>query len=291
MPVLQPSRPSGNDLEFPFTAADFQTIAGLVYERSGIVLGPHKRDMAYSRLARRLRALGLKSFREYCELLKSSEGADEAMSLINAITTNLTKFFREEHHFEHLRSEVFPEIVKNSRPGQRPRVRIWSAACSSGEEPYSIAMTALGFQRETGCEWDLRILATDLDTGMLQKGKTGLYPSGARKDVPADLHEFSFEKPAAGSGNIQVAKQVRELVTFNQLNLLGQWPMKGPFDVILCRNVMIYFDAAAQATLVRRMHEMLRNGGWFYAGHSESLYNHQQLFKLRGATIYRKLGS
>lgn len=197
MPVLHLPKASGNDPEFPFTATDFRTIASLVYERSGIVLGPHKRDMVYSKLVRRLRALGLKSFSEYCELLQSGDGADEAISLINAITTNLTKFFREEHHFEHLRSVVLPEILNNSRPGEKPRVRIWSAACSSGEEPYSIAMTALGFQQETGCEWDLRILATDLDTAMLGKGKTGLYPSAARNDVPRELHEFSFEKPAA----------------------------------------------------------------------------------------------
>lgn len=273
--------------EFPFTQADFKTIAALVYEHSGIVLGAHKRDMVYSRLARRLRALRLRSFREYCSLLDSGAGDGEIGSLINAITTNLTKFFREAHHFEHLRKTVLADVWKNQRTG-KPRVRIWSAACSTGEEPYSIAMTAMDSRREAGREWDFRVLATDLDTAVLNKAMMAAYPAAAEEDVPAGMRESCFVKTAAG---VHVAPDVQALITFKQLNLLGPWPMSGPFDAIFCRNVMIYFDAATKAKLVDRLHAMLKSGGWLYVGHSESLLDQQHRFKLSGHTVYQKIDS
>lgn len=273
--------------EFPFTPADFRMIAGLVYEHSGIVLGDHKRDMVYSRLARRLRALRLRSFREYCALLRGNTGEEEISSLINAITTNLTKFFREAHHFEHLRKTVLAQIWKTTI-GAKPRVRIWSAACSTGEEPYSIAMTALASRRDAGREWDCRVLATDLDTAVLNKAKVGAYPAAAFEDVPAGMRETAFTLTANG---VRVAPEVQALVTFNQLNLLGAWPMRGPFDAIFCRNVMIYFDAETKATLIERLHALLKPGGWLYVGHSESLLDQQHHFKLAGHTIYHKIGS
>ena len=170
-------------LEFPFTQADYQTIVSIVYERSGIVLSANKRDMAYARLVQRLRALELTSFRDYCTLLNSRKGADEIGFLINAITTNLTKFFREPHHFEHFRGQMLPELAK-SAPGGMPHVRVWSAGCSSGEEPYSIAMSALAARAEIGRDWDLNILATDLDTSMLEQAKAGIYPKAALELVP-----------------------------------------------------------------------------------------------------------
>jgi chemotaxis protein methyltransferase CheR len=273
--------------EFPFTPADFKMIAGLVYEHSGIVLGDHKRDMVYSRLARRLRALRLRSFREYCALLHGSAGEEEISSLINAITTNLTKFFREAHHFEHLRTAVLAQIWRTTI-GVKPRVRIWSAACSTGEEPYSIAMSAVASRREAGREWDCRVLATDLDTAVLNKAMMGAYPGTALEDVPAGMRESAFTLTPSG---VSVAKEIRALVTFKQLNLLGVWPMKGPFDAIFCRNVMIYFDAETKATLVERLHAILKPGGWLYVGHSESLLDQQHRFKLSGHTIYQKTGS
>lgn len=273
--------------EFPFTQADFKIIAGLVYEHSGIVLGAHKRDMVYSRLARRLRALRLRSFREYCSLLDSGSGDGEIGSLINAITTNLTKFFRESHHFEHLRKTVLADIWKSHRAGN-PRVRIWSAACSTGEEPYSIAMTAMDSRREAGREWDFRVLATDLDTAVLNKAMMAVYPDAAEGDVPAGMRASCFVKTAGG---VQVAPDVRALITFKQLNLLAPWPMSGPFDAIFCRNVMIYFDAATKAKLVERLHAMLKSGGWLYVGHSESLLDQQHRFKLSGHTVYQKIDS
>ncbi len=286
MSLHTPIPAPGGVLEFPFTEADFKTIAGLVYEHSGIVLGAHKYDMVYSRLARRLRALGLGSFREYCALLHSGGGADEISSLINAITTNLTKFFREPHHFEHLRNRVLADIWKSAR-AEKPRVRIWSAACSSGEEPYSIAMTAMASRREAGRDWDFRVLATDLDTTVLRKAMTGVYPPAALEGVPDQMRESAFERHAGG---VRVAPAVQALVTFKQLNLLGPWPMKGPFDAIFCRNVMIYFDADTKATLIGRLHGMLKSGGWLYVGHSESLLDQHQRFKLCGHTVYQKTG-
>jgi chemotaxis protein methyltransferase CheR len=273
--------------EFPLTPADFKTIAGLVYERSGIVLGDHKRDMVCSRLTRRLRALHLRSFREYCALLHGSAGEEEIGPLINAITTNLTKFFREAHHFEHLHKTVLAQIWKSTL-GAKPRVRIWSAACSTGEEPYSIAMTAMASRREAGREWDFRVLATDLDTAVLKKAAMGAYPAAALEDVPAGMRESGFTLTPSG---VRVAPDVQALITFKQLNLLGPWPMHGPLDAIFCRNVMIYFDAETKAKLVERLHALLKPGGWLYVGHSESLLEQQHRFKLWGHTIYQKTGS
>jgi len=278
-----------SSFEFPFTQADFQTIVSIVYERSGIVLASNKRDMAYARLVQRLRALGLTSFRDYCSLLRSNKGADEIGFLINAITTNLTKFFREPYHFEHFRSHVLPELAK-SAPGGTPRIRVWSAGCSSGEEPYSIAMTALAARAEIGRDWDLSILATDLDTSMLEQAKTGIYPKSSLESVPGRLRERFFEVPARITASaLQVSRQVQSLVSFKPLNLIKPWPSAMSFDVIFCRNVAIYFDAKTKASLINRFHSILRDNGWLYVGHSESLHSHQHQFKLTGRTIYQKI--
>ncbi len=284
------SQQSSTSNEFPFTPADFRTIVGIVYERSGIVLAAHKRDMTYSRLARRVRALGLRSFRDYCALLEGRDGGKEVGLLINAITTNLTKFFRESHHFDHLRDHVLSSPAPAPR-GLRPRIRIWSAGCSSGEEPYSIAMTALGLQREGGGDWDLRILATDLDTSMLKKAKTGFYPRSALESVPAGMRDRFFSAQGGDRENVSVIQPAQDLITFRQLNLLSPWPMTGRFDAIFCRNVMIYFDAKTKAALIDRFHGQLTEGGWLYVGHSESLLDHQSRFKLRGRTIYQKIST
>ena len=285
---MQPaSQQSTTGHEFPFTPADFRTIVEIVYERSGIVLAAHKRDMTYSRLARRLRALGLRSFRDYCSLLQGNNGGSEVGFLINAITTNLTKFFREPHHFDHLRDHVLGAHANT--PSQRPRLRIWSAGCSSGEEPYSIAMTALALPKDIGRNSDLRILATDLDTSMLKKAKAGVYPRASLESVPNGMRERFFERRPQDPDSVLVASAAQQLITFRQLNLLGPWPMSGRFDVIFCRNVMIYFDAKTKATLIDRFHGQLVDGGWLYVGHSESLLDHQTRFKLRGRTIYQKI--
>jgi chemotaxis protein methyltransferase CheR len=282
---------SGGEFEIPFTEVDFQTLAGIVYERSGIVLALNKRAMAYARLVRHLRTLGLRSFHDYCSLLKSSKGQREIGFLINAMTTNLTKFFREPHHFDHFRETVLPEIA-NAAQGTRPRIRVWSAGCSSGEEPYSVAMNALLAQNGSGQEWDFEILGTDLDTAMLQKAKSATYAPACLSNVPQDLRERFFEPlPAGADPGIPLKKEVRNLVTFRPMNLLANWPPRWNFDVIFCRNVMIYFDARTKAALLERFHAALNNGGWLYLGHSESLFDYQSRFKLCGRTIYQKINA
>jgi chemotaxis protein methyltransferase CheR len=275
--------------EFRFRAEEFQYISSLVYERSGIVLAAHKKDMVYTRLARRLRALGLTSFEDYCHLIQSDEGTAEIGSLINAITTNLTKFFRENHHFEHLRQVALRDATDKVLHGSLRRLRIWSAGCSSGEEPYSIAITII--ESIPGiAQWDARILATDLDTSMVAKAAAGVYAPAALDEVPNAIRAKYFERVRRTEGESWlVSERARRLLTFKQLNLLEPWPMRGPFDAIFCRNVMIYFDAATKVNLVGRYAELLRPKGWLYIGHSESLLEDQSLFKLRGRTIYQKV--
>jgi chemotaxis protein methyltransferase CheR len=282
--VIGPDASPGR--EFPFSSRDFRYLASLVHTRSGIVLGPHKMDMVYARLVRRLRALGLASFRDYCALIQSREGADEIGALINAITTNLTRFFRESHHFDHLRQVVLRDRRMRQATAAGRRLRIWSAGCSSGEEPYSIAMTLADGNPDLLTQWDTRILATDLDSSSLAKAQAGIYPASAVGELPksARLRHFTV---ARGEG-WAVAPPLRQLITFKQLNLIGPWPMRGRFDAIFCRNVMIYFDAATKSELMRRFADLLAPDGWLYVGHSESLLDHQACFRLCGRTIYQR---
>lgn len=277
-----------DEKEFPFTLKEFRFLSALVYERAGIVLKDHKMNMVYSRLARRLRELGLETFSDYCALLqRDAEGAEIGV-LINAITTNLTRFFREEHHFEHLAGTVLCEVEDHARSAGRNRLRIWSAGCSSGEEPYSIAMTLTNrFPRLSS--WNAKILATDLDTSMVAKGKAGVYPAADLEGLPAGYRKRFFGS-GGEPGKSVASDPLKKLITFKQLNLLGAWPMKGPFDAIFCRNVMIYFDEPTKAKLVRRFATMLRPGGWLYIGHSETLLEGGDTFELQGRTIYRRRG-
>lgn len=273
--------------EFTLGDKEFNIIASLARERTGIVLGANKKTMVYSRLVRRLRTLELNSFEDYCKLLQGSKGADEISPLINAITTNLTRFFRESHHFDHLRDVAIPEALAADR-GTR-RLRIWSSACSTGEEPYSIAMILAGHApRLTG--WDSRILATDLDTAVLATAKAGVYSSEVVENVPQSMRKLHL-RPAAADGSWQVDERLRAMIVFNQLNLLGQWPFKGPLDAIFCRNVMIYFDNPTKRLLVERLSEKLKVGGWLYIGHSETLLDHHSNLRLVGRTVYQKVGN
>lgn len=274
--------------EFPLRPEDFRFIADRLRQHAGIVLHEHKREMVYGRLVHRIRELGLASFAEYCERLQGPAAADELGMMVNALTTNLTGFFREAHHFEALRTTALPELVARARDLGR-RLRLWSAACSSGEEPYSMAMTLLA----SGIDlrgWDVRILATDLDTNMLAKARQGIYSAEALVKLPPDVRA-RLATPAADRGKgeaVQIRPELRQLVTFRQLNLLERWPMRGPFDIIFCRNVLIYFDAETKAGLIDRSRDVLRPGGWLCLGHSESLLSGPSDFKLVGRTIYRR---
>ena len=268
--------------EFPMTDANFTRLKEIAYHLTGITLSDHKKNMVYGRLARRLRKLNLANFSAYLQLIEG-EQADEQTEFINAITTNLTSFFREQHHFTHLQTEVIPKLMRNNMASKR--IRIWSAGCSTGEEPYSIAMVMSGFASLRS--WDVRILATDLDSNVVQRASQGIYDVERAENIPADYRKFlQFNGQNA---QVRVKKAVRDLITFRQLNLLHAWPMKGPFDVIFCRNVVIYFDADTQRKLFDRYADIIRADGDLYIGHSESLHNISQRFKSRGRTIYQRV--
>lgn len=274
----------GAEREFKFDDQDFSFLSGLVKQRTGIVLADHKRNMVYSRLARRLRELKMREFSDYCSMLQNEHGNEEIGNLINSITTNLTHFFREPHHFEHLRDEVFKPFFAPTNKNKR--MRIWSAGCSSGAEPYSIAMVLENFARSaTG--HDCRILATDIDTNMLNRGKSGIYSAEMAERIPKPYDKY-FTPSSQHASDVEMADSVKRHITFNQLNLMDTWPMKGPFDVIFCRNVVIYFDKDTQRQLFDRMADLLTPNGWLYIGHSESLNKVSDRFTLQGRTIYRR---
>jgi chemotaxis protein methyltransferase CheR len=276
--IAEPAR------EFAFSDADFRALAQFAYEQAGIALSDSKRNLVYSRLSRRLRALSLSSFRQYRDYLGANP--PELESFLNAISTNLTKFFREEHHFEHFRTHVAAPFARGSRGARR--LRIWSAGCSTGEEPYTVALV-LRHEIEDIHRHDIRILATDIDTDVLKKGARGLYPSNSLSEVPKSYWEFFEPDESDGANkNVVVRDDVRALIAFRRLNLMEAWPFNGPFDAIFCRNVMIYFDGPTKATLVERFTQKLVPGGWLYIGHSESLMGVHPGLQLVGRTTYRR---
>lgn len=269
--------------EFAFSEREFKFLAGLVSKRTGIQLADGKKDMVYSRLVRRLRALKLQSFAEYCELVQSEAGADEIGNLVNALTTNLTSFFREGHHFEHLREKVLLPLAASAPRSKR--LRIWSAGCSAGMESYSIAMTVKSALKNLSL-WDAKILATDIDTNMLATGKVGEYNVEQLSNIPP-----AYQSDVSGLENdkIIMSDELQEMIAFKQLNLLEKWPMSGLFDAIFCRNVVIYFDKETQRVLFNRMADLIKPNGWLYIGHSENLHKICDRFELIGRTIYRKI--
>lgn len=272
--------------EFEFNRKDFEHIRDLVGERTGIVLSDHKITMVYGRLSRRLRQLKLSSFRDYLKLLEDESGT-ELVEFTNALTTNLTSFFREPHHFEYMKNEALPALVKN-RPEQR--LRVWSAGCSTGEEPYTIGITLQESLERFIRNWDVKILATDLDTNVVQKGKNGVYEQERVNGIEdARLRKWFRKGGDSNSGKVSVADKIREMITFKQLNLLHEWPMRGPFDIIFCRNVVIYFGKDTQRELFDRYADLLADDGYLFIGHSENLHKITDRFQLIGKTIYRKV--
>lgn len=264
------------------TGAEFRAIAQLLSDTTGIVLAPGKTSMVQSRLAKRLRALGLATYKDYIALVSSEGGRDECRRMVSALTTNVTHFFRENHHFETLRQVVLPRLLEEARCGGR--VRLWSAGSSNGQEAYSIAMTIAELAPDFAT-LNLRILATDIDPLMIEQGAKGIYPAAALEAVPENLRKKYFRKEGE---DYQVVSNLRGLVQFRELNLHDRWPMRGKFDVIFCRNVVIYFAPAAQALLWERFEEQLTPGGYLFVGHSERVTDgkHSNL-RTAGVTTYQ----
>jgi chemotaxis protein methyltransferase CheR len=264
--------------EFGFDDRDFEQVRRLIYEHAGISLSPAKREMVYSRLSRRLRARGLDNFPDYLRLLETDDAA-EWEAFTNSLTTNLTAFFREPHHFPLLAEHVDKQV--RGRSGS-----LWCSAASTGEEPYSMAMTLV----EQFDSWTppVKILATDLDTGVLAKGAAGVYADERiEKLSPERVKRFFQRGSGTNAGHVRVRPELQKLVTFRRLNLLDAvWPMRGPFDAIFCRNVMIYFDKETQLKVLEKFAPLLRADGLLFAGHSESFHNAGHLFRLRGKTVY-----
>lgn len=281
-----------NNREFKFRKSEFNALREIVYARTGIHLKETKFEMVYSRLARRIRALHMANFADYLAYIKSPEGDAEAGDFVNAMTTNLTRFFRESHHFQYLRNDVIKPKVEGARKGLFERkLRIWSAGCSSGMEPYSIAMTVKA-SLPANEKWDVKILATDIDTNMLNTGRAGLYRDRDCESIPPKLLQRFVTMQPDGKG--QMNPELRSLISFKYLNLMDKWPVKGPFDAIFCRNVMIYFDVPTQQKLVKRYMDLLGPEGLIFVGHAEALVaNHPSLISVgrssfRVADDYRK---
>lgn len=269
--------------EFDYSRADFERIVKIIYKVSGISLSDRKEDMVYSRLARRLRKVGKTCFNEYLDYVMQDNMEQKAF--VNALTTNLTHFFREEHHFQYLEEFLFPEIFAK---GQK-RIRFWSAGCSTGEEPYSLAMVWEHLNKKPS-GIDFKILATDLDTNVIEIGKKGIYSVDKLKPVNTEYLKWFTQSEECSPTQKQADDQLKQLIYFKQLNLMQDWPMNGPFQLIICRNVLIYFDRPTQEKLVKRYYDLLEPGGCLILGHSENLGNNRSLFDNLGKTIFRKLG-
>ena len=271
---------TGSEVErdFEFTAADFARIRELIHRRAGISLSDHKRDMVYSRLARRLRAVNIDTFREYLDQLESQQNSAEWEAFTNALTTNLTAFFRESHHFP-----ILADFAKN-----RPQpFSVWCSAASTGEEPYSIAMTlmeTLGDSAARQCS----VIATDIDSQVLQKADAGVYSLDSVKALGSErLKRFFLKGTGAHAGFVRIRPELRAMVKFEKLNLTdAKYALNGQFDAIFCRNVMIYFDKPTQAQVLARFEPLVKSGGLLFAGHSENFTYVSQAFKLRGQTVY-----
>jgi chemotaxis protein methyltransferase CheR len=273
--------------DFEFKARDFEWLRRAASQYSGIVLPETKGRMVYSRLAKRLRQLGLTKFSEYRAILESGDQA-EFVEFINALTTNLTYFFREPHHFEHLRNIALPGLIATRRPARR--VSFWSAGCSTGEEPYSISLVAKQTLAELGGGWDYRILATDLDTKVLAQAAAGVYEQERVDGLDLQTLQAAFLR-GAGSfrGQVRVKPELQTPIAFQQLNLVQEWFRPDPVDIIFCRNVVIYFDRPTQKRLFDRFADSIVPGGYLYIGHSETLFQTTDRFVLAGKTIYRRI--
>lgn len=273
-----------SEREFDFTEKDFLRVKTVVYNFAGIDLNDSKKNLVYNRLAKRIRFLDMNSFSSYLDYVEE-QGEAEFVHLINAITTNLTFFFRENHHFEYLANQVIPMLLEKNKASKK--IRIWSAGCSTGEEPYSLAIV---LKEAVPSGWDARVLATDLDTNVVQTGQTGVYKIDRLKGVSDERKKRWFLKGSgAREGYVRVKPELQQIIDFGQINLMNEWPIRDAIDVIFCRNVVIYFDKETQARLFDRYANLLPDNGHLFIGHSESLYKVCDRFELLGQTIYRKI--
>ena len=282
-------RPRGDrtlELDRPvFDEGAFAFIAELARAEAGLMIPRDKGTMVFARLNKRLKALGLADYDSYCALLRRPDAAEERKTLISILTTNVTSFMREPHHFEALQKELLPDLIARGRAGGR--VRLWSAGCSSGQEPYTIAMCVLDSWPDAA-RCDLRILATDIDHVVLQKAREGVYAESAVDTLPRGWREKFFHA-ADAAGNCRVRRELRDLIAFRELNLMRPWPFSGRFDVIFCRNVVIYFDQETQNALWPRFEEACQPGGTLFVGHSERVETAAGTgFRMAGKTTYRK---
>lgn len=271
---------------------EFKLFKGLIYEKTGIHLSDHKRALIYSRLGKRLRNLGFLTYTDYYNyILERDADGSELIEMVNAITTNKTSFFREDYHFKYLNEELFPEIKARVKKGHVKNINIWSAGCSSGEEPYTIAMSlAESFPEDTG--WNINLIATDIDTNILKKASDGIYPIEHADQIPKHLLLKYFHKGRGeNSGYFRASNKLRKMINFQKLNLLDPvWSHKKKFDIIFCRNVIIYFDKQTQHKLINRYQDSLVAGGYLMLGHSESLHGHDTKLLNQGKNIYKNAG-
>lgn len=267
---------SNQEREFKFTASDFEKVRQMIYDHAGISLKPPKHEMVYSRLARRLRANGIDNFKDYLTLLENDNG-EEWEAFVNSLTTNMTSFYRESHHFPLLAEHVLK---------QKHHISLWCSAASTGEEPYTMAMTMV--DAFGSFSPPVTIIASDLDTNVLAKAKAGVYPMERVEKLPQDmLKRFFLKGKGAHAGMVRVKPELRAMIEFRQVNLLcDDWQIHGPLDAIFCRNVMIYFDKETQLEILEKFVPLLRSDGLLFAGHSESFHNAAHIFRLRGKTVY-----
>jgi len=273
--------------------AEFALLRALMYEHSGIHLKDAKRELLKGRLAKRLRHHGYESFAQYYDHLKNRDPkGTELQEMINAVTTHKTSFFRESHHFDYLRERLLIPANQDAAQGRRASLRIWSAGCSSGEEPYSIAITAVANLDRINT-WDVKILGSDIDTDVIEKARTAIYPRASVNDLASDLVRRNFlSGHGKQAGFVQLKSEIRNLVRFGRVNLLEEtWPFRGKFDAIFCRNVMIYFDRDVQRYVLERFAKYMKPGGLFFAGHSENLLGLGDSFQPIGGTVYVARGA
>ncbi len=268
---------------------EFRRVADALFTDAGITLPDSKMTLVHSRLSKRLRALKMNRFEAYCDYIESSEGAIERRELLTALTTNVTRFFREPHHFDDLKTRILPDLIKRAKRGER--IRIWSAGCSSGEEPYTIAMCLLSLVQDTA-GLDIRILATDIDPNILQRARLGIYNEQQMKGLPLELRKKYFNRVETDrtGDHYQVSDTLKKLISYKELNLTKRWPLKGPFDVIFCRNVVIYFNEPTAQKVWSAYASVLSPGAYLLVGHSERVSGPAMaLFDTAGVTTYRRI--